>query len=427
MFLKEESKMARKEFTFLYFLYILAKWRELVISSILFVSTIAVVISFILPRWYTSSTTILPPTEENAGLGLSSLLSSIPMGGLGTGLGLNTLSEEANLFLAILNSRTVMEAVINKFDLQNQYKVKTVQEAVNSLRDNISIKINEEGTITFSVEASTSYFPTKSKIEHTKLQARDMSHFFLDELEKTNKKIKVEKARNTRIFIEKRYNQNIADLTQAEEKFKDFQKKTGAIDLPEQTKALISAAAEIKAKIMLQKVSVAILRNYLDASNVDMIKAEDKLHELEKTYNEFKYGSNDNKYMQGNASKSTDIFLPLDKVPEMGVEYLRLYREVKLQEKMMEFLLPQYEQAKIQEAKDTPTVQVLDPPIIPELKTRPKRAILVIIAAICSFFLLSIILSLYERTLLLKEADPNKYDEIMSIIAVIKRDNKKQK
>ena len=407
--------MENKEFKLIDLLFILFQNRKKIILITLLISIIAFIASFALPRWYTSSATLLPPSEDSAGMGLSSLVGSLSLGSLGTGFGLNTLSEEANMFLAIINSRTVLESVVKRFELKDKYKVKTMQEAIKGLGDHIAISINEEGTITLSVEASTGYFPTSPKIEYAKLDARDMVQYFLAELERLNRDIKTQKARNTRIFIEKRYKKNMDDLEKSEEDFREFQKKYGTIDLPEQIKATITAAAEIKAQLILKEATTTVMEQEMQKTHPTVVKAKRELAELQRLYEQFKDGD-------GTADDKAKILLPLADVPDMGIEYLRLFREVKLQEKIMEFILPQYEQAKIQEEKDTPTVQVLDQPQIPELKTRPKRALIAAIVGLCTFFVLIIICIIIERINELQKYDNEQYQKISKIINGLKSD-----
>jgi len=151
--------MEKKQVNIIDYLYVLVKWRKLIIINFLVVCIIAAGISLILPKWYRAETTILPPLEEGAQMGMSSIMRNLSVGGLGLG----AVSEETNLFLAILNSRTVMEAVARKFDLMKRYKTKNMEETVRTLRGHVSVKINEEGTITLGVEAGTPYFATEEE------------------------------------------------------------------------------------------------------------------------------------------------------------------------------------------------------------------------------------------------------------------------
>ena len=382
--------MEKKEISLIHYLYVIIKWRRFLIINFLIVCIIAGALCFIVPRSFVASTTILPPQEKAGGLGISSLLSSLPMGSLGMGLG--GISDEVNTFLAILNSRTVKEAVAQKFDLMKRFKTRNMEETIRAVEGFITIDVNEEGTITLGARAKTPYFANKDEKDEARKLSRDMANFLIEELDMVNTRLKIEKAKNTRVFIEKRYHQNLEDIRQAEEEFKQFQQKHGAIALPEQTAAAIAVAAELKAEIVTKEVEVGVLKKYLNETHTDLIRAQNELGELQSRYDEFKYGS---KFDKNNPKQSQDLFLPFADVPEIGLQYLRLFREVAMQEKILEFLLPEYEQAKIQEAKDTPSVQVLDKAVLPIRKVSPKTMITTIAAGfscliICLFFIFTI-------------------------------------
>jgi len=414
--------MSNKNSNFIDFLYMLFRWRRTILHSFIITCIIAAGISLILPKWFSAKTTILPPAEERSDMGISSILNNLPVGGLSLGLGLGTFSEETNLFMAIINSRTMFEHVISRFNLMERYKTKNMEETRKALSKRIKLEINEDGTISLTTFAKTPIFCSKEEEIKTKELARDMANYIIQELDKTNKRLKAEKAHNYRVFIEKRYNQNLKDLYSVENKLKEFQEKYGLIEISEQTKAIISAAAELKAQITMKEIQLGVLKSYVEKTHPDLVKTRMELHELRKKYNELKYGSK--RSIKGKAllADSTDIFIPINRVPDLGLQYARLFRDVKLQQTLLEFLLPQYEQAKLQEAKDTPTLQVLDTAITPELKTKPKRAIIVAIAGLFSIFISVILISLYEQTKTLQETDREKYRKIQSMAVGIKND-----
>lgn len=412
--------MENKEITLIDYLLMLTKWRKFLFLNFLIVCVLAAAISLTLPKWYTSSTTILPPTGETSGLGISSLINNLPVGGLGLGMG--ALSEEASLFLAIINSRTVLEAAIEKFDLMDLYGTENMEETLRALRDHISVNVNDEGTITFYAEAGTPFLPGEEDDNKARILSRDMADFFIQELDKVNKRLKSEKAKNTRIFIEKRYFQNLSDLRNAEEAFKKFQEQHGVIALPEQTAAAITTAAGLKAEIIAKETKIEVLKTYVSSSHSELLRAKTELLALSRKLDELKYGTNDLREKKREGFDKIDLFLPFDNVPDVGIQYARLFREVTIQEKLLEFLMPQYEQAKIQEAKDTPTVQVLDPAKIPVRKSKPKRAIIVLVAGMATLMILIASILLYERFKMLKEIDEEKYNKIQGIIYSIKKD-----
>ena len=378
--------MKKNQIGIIDYLYILVKWRKLLIVNFIFVCLVAAIISSVIPKWYTAKTTILPPLGESAGMDLSSLINNLPVGGLG--ISLSGLSEEGNIFLAILNSRTVMETVAQEFELMKQYKTKNMEKTIKALQQHMLVEINEEGTISLYTEEGTPYFATENEKNKARKLAKDMANFFIEELDRVNKQLKTDRARNTRIIIEKRYNQNLEDRRQAEERFKEFQEKYGVIALPEQTEATITAAAELKAQIIAKDVEVGVLSKYMGESHANFIMAQYELNELNNRYQEFRSGGKET--TQPKNSDLNDLFLPLEKIPDLGIKYVRLFRELTLQEKLSEFFLPQYEQAKIQEAKNTPTVQILDKAVTPIHRTRPKRMMIILVAGFSCLLLSAI-------------------------------------
>lgn len=400
--------MDREEKNVVDYLYVLVKWRKQILITFFIVCFIAAAISLVLPKVHRGVTTIMPPADDSGGLGLSSLMSQIPLGGLG----LNAMSDETYSFLAILNSRTVMGSVVREFDLINRYHVKDIERAVKKLRENVRINVNEDGTITLKADASTKWFPSKMTENEARIRARDMANFIVAELDRVNKELKVERAKNTRIFIEKRYLQNIDDLSKAENDFKQFQEEYGAIALPEQTNATIAAAAEIQANIISREIELNVIEKTMGNSNSEYRRINSELNEFRNRLNQ----------LRTNNDSANNLFFTLNDVPDLGLKYARLYREVMLQEKILEFLLPQYEQAKIQEAKDTPTVQVLDEAVIPVKRVKPKRAFFVLFCGALSLFVSICTILLIESFNNLQYKSPERYEKIVKMLNAIQQD-----
>ncbi len=409
--------MEKKQITFIDYLSVLIKWRKFIVINFFVVCVIAAVISLILPKWFTASTTIMPPTSDGGSFGVSSLLNNLPVGGLGAGLG--AVSEETNNFIAIINSRTVMASVIEKFNLIELYKTENMEETIKALRDHVSTELNDEGTVSVEVEAGTSFFAGEDEDDEAREMAKNMANYFIEEVDRVNKKLKTEKATNTRIFIERRYLQNLEDMKKAEEAFKEFQEKYGAIAFPEQTQAAILTASEIKASIIAKEAEVDVIQNYVNETHPNLLRLQAELNALKGKYDEFLSGRG----KDISDSSTTDLFLPFKDVPEIGVKYVRLYREVTLQEKLLEFLLPQYEQSKIQEAKDTPTIQVLDPAMTPIKKSRPKRMYIVLAAGFMSI-LFSVFAAYFSVNLeYIKITNEKRYQQIHNILTQLKPRN----
>ncbi|MDZ7315365.1 MAG: Wzz/FepE/Etk N-terminal domain-containing protein [candidate division KSB1 bacterium] len=409
--------MSEHRVTFLEILYHLIERRFTVIKIVLTAGIITAIFSLIMPKWYTAKVTLLPPSEERSDFGVSSLLKNLPVGGLGLGLGLGTLSDETNLYLALLNSRTVQDLVLERFNLKQRYKVKTMEEARKVLAKNTSIEINEDNTISVSVQVKTPFFSSKRKTEEARILCADIANYYISKMDSVNRLVRSEKARRTRLFLERRYLQNLEDLHRAEEEFKDFQNKYGMIEIEEQTKAIISSLSQLKAMLMVKEVEASVVSLDKNRDHPDVKRVMKEVEELKKKYNELKNKSE----RDFSLINESDPFIPLGNIPDIGIQYLRLYREVKIQEMVQEFLYPQYEQAKIQEEKDTPTIQVLDPAVPPELKTKPKRVLMVIGSMLAAFFIYVLFLIFSFQLDYLKISDPLKYKKVVAMGGMIKQ------
>ena len=411
--------MAAEKSNLINYLFVMTKWRKFIIINSFILAVLTAIFSLCMPKTYTAHTTILGPKEEVRGLGFSSILSSLSLGDLGFG----QVSEETYTFTAILNSRTIMETIAKQFNLMESYSADNLEETVRALRENVEVEINEDLTISFTASATTSFFPNDEDVDEARRLSRDMANTFIEELDKVNTKLKTEKAQNNRIFIEKRYLQNLADLKKSEEDLKNFQESYGVIALPEQMEVTIRAAAELKAQIVAKEIEVAVLSDYVSGSHSKLTKTKRELNELKKKFDEMKRGE---KYeLANNGTPDIRLFLPLNAAPELGLKYVRLYREVALQQKILEFLLPEYEQAKIQEAKDTPTVQVLDAAVTPIKRSKPKRTIMVLVAGFMGVLLSSIVAFAMEFVRNLEQNQTNDYRKLTEIGQNIRADFRK--
>jgi|TARA_B100000315_G_scaffold244006_1_gene268035 uncharacterized protein involved in exopolysaccharide biosynthesis len=330
-----------------------------IIRNVFIVSILSVVLAFMLPKTYRSASIIMPPTTSSergvfgSGSGMLAIESLLSP----------TSSSDANTFLAILKSHTIMQSVIEKFNLVEFYDVENNEKAQESLEDDTNFEIDEEGTIRVETYIKTDWFHSDEDEEICKTLSRDITNYFVVKLDIVNKRLKSEKAMQHRIFIENRYNQNIIDLAIAEEKLKTYQEINKTVAIPKESNASIQVSAEILSRITIQKVRLGMLEKTLTESHPEVQILKSEISELEKE---------------------------LSDVPNLILELGRLIRDVEVQNILYTFLTQQYEEAKIQEAKDTPTVQVLDYAVLPQLKYKPVRSRIVIIG-----FVLSTIFSLY--------------------------------
>jgi uncharacterized protein involved in exopolysaccharide biosynthesis len=347
------------------YLYLLVKRRKFIITTVLAVGILTAAITLLMPNWYKATASVLPPKRPGGllslleGSGFSSVLKNLP--GLGVRIG---GSQEAYSYMAILQSRTAMERVVEKFNLMAVYEITkpSMEKAVKALRQNTEFDFATEGNITVTV------------YDKDPRRAAAMANHFVELLNELSLQLGTQEARNNREFVERRYFKNLQDLKNAEDSLRVFQQKYGIYALPEQTASAIKAATELKSEAMAKEVELGIARQSLGAENSRTKALQMQLGELNKKLLEMKFGTAD-----WYNDKSLSLFVPFKDVPELGTEYIRLFRDFEIQNKLMSFLLPLYEQAKIDEQKDTPVVLVLDEAIPPERKTRPKRSLIVLI------------------------------------------------
>lgn len=364
------------------FLDTLIRWRLFLLTFLSSALVISVIIVLLIPRWYKAEASVLPP--QGGGLlglsgGLSSMLGSISPELLkGTGL---TGGSSSLTYLAILNSRTVMEDVVNKFDLMKVYDISdnSMDKAVKELRQNTNADIDENNAIVISVYDKDSQ------------RAASMANHFVSLLNDIYVKLSIEEARNQRLFIEQRYEKNLSDLKGAEDSLRDFQERFKVYSLPEQTRAAISAGASLEAEAISKEVELGVLQSQYGEQAPQVALQRLQIREIQKKLLEMQ---------SGDALEShglTSLLPAFSQVPELAVSYLRLYRDVEIQTKLLEILMPMYEQAKIQEQKSTPAVYVLDQAVPPDRPSTPKRVFIVVLIGIFILALLIYFAHLFER------------------------------
>ena len=362
--------------------------RKEIIRNVIVVSILSVILAFILPKTYRTTALIMPPSSSfDSGL-LVNNPNLFSFQNIMSSRGSNT-----NIFIAILKSRTIMQSVIEKFNLVEFYNVKNYEKAREELEEVTNFEIDDEGTIRVTADIKTGWLHFVKDEEYCKALSRDITNYFVAKLDEVNKKLKSEKASQHRGFIENRYYQNIEDLARAEERLKAFQEENNTVALTEQTTAVIQVATELvsqisisEVKISIGKVKLSILEETLPKHHPEIILLETEITLLKtemtglnKQLEELNYGK-----------KEITMIPGFSEVPDLGLELGRHMRHVEVQNTLYTFLTQQYEEAKIQEARDTPTVQVLDYAVLPDLKYKPVRSRIVIIG-----FVLATIFSMY--------------------------------
>ncbi len=329
------------EISLLDILIVLAKHKKLILGLPFLAAVITAAITLLMPNWYTATAKLLPPQQSQSNavaiLGQLGALS----GGASSALGLKNPSD---IFVAMLKSRTVADAIIERFNLNELYDEKYLQDTRKSLFKNVDITAGREGVITLEVD------------DKSPQRAAEMANAYVEELEKLTRKLAVGEAGQRRLFFEQQLKQAKDDLTQAEMQLTKFQVEKKVLNPQGQASLTISAAAGLQAQIAAKEVQIAALRSFATQENPDLLRAQEELGGLR---------SQLAKVGRSGTSDVGDVLLSMGKAPQEGAEFLRKFRDVKYYETLFELLAKQYEIARIDEAKDATLIQVLDRAVIP--------------------------------------------------------------
>lgn len=349
------------------YLYILYKWKKFLIINMLIIIVGATILAFVLPLEYKTTAVVMIPPDNSMGLGgLTSLLSGKGSGSsLGAKLfGVSSTSED--MLIGILNSRTAMTDVIQKFNLSKYYETENLDKTMRAFKADVTFGPNENGMIEISV------------VNKDPKKGADIANYFVDLLDTLNLKFSVEQAKNNRIFIEKRYQKNIGDLKAAEDSMYSFQKKYGVFAIPEQLEVAVKAAGELESQMTEKEMAAYFIKQQFGENSPQFQSALVQVNMLRAKVNELK---NANKL-----SSVSNVLFPFKTAPEMTMQYMRNFREVEIQSKILEVVLPFYEQAKFEEQKSIPPVQVLDKAVPAQLKYSPKRSFIILTITLIAFF-----------------------------------------
>ena len=368
--MKENTATGWDELNLGDYLNIFLKRRKSIVSLAVAVGIVATAISLVLPKTYTATAVVMPPGPG------SSLLAGVSMGSPISDISslFGGVTDETNRFLAILKSRTMAASVIHQFNLMERYKKSYLEDAIHTLEEMMNVSVDDEGMIGVEVSARTGFlhFPASEEVART--LCADMANFIIDELDRINAELQTQQAKYTRLLIENIYNRNKTELQEIEEEMKVYGETYGIISLPDQVSAAILAAAALEEQITLKEVELVAARRVMDPGRPEVQDLEIQLREFRKKLGEMKFG--------GQEPDSLAIFPLFHQAPELGVMYVRLTRRMEAESLLYQFLTQQYEQAKVQEAKDTPTVQVLDRAVVPMRKSKPSRVLIVLVSAL---------------------------------------------
>ena len=355
------------------FLWLLWERRHLLSRALLWGLVGSIVVAILIPTKYESTARLMPPDDKPAS-GLATMVAAITGGGGITGsigselLGLKSNSE---LFVGILRSRTVEDNLIRKFNLQKVYWHSTLEDTRKELERKTEVSVDRKSQI-----ISVTVFDKSPQ------RAAAMAEAYVEELNRLVAELSMSSARRERIFLENRLQTVYRDLEKAEVDLSQFSSSNATIDVKEQGRAMVEAAAMLQGQIIAAQSEYEGLLQIYTANNARVRAAKARIDELRRQQQKL---SGSNVKGEPDTDSADQPYPSIRKLPILGVQWADLYRRAKIQETVLEVLTKQYEMAKVQEVKELPTVKVLDAPNVPEKKSFPPRFLIVILGTVVVF------------------------------------------
>ena len=333
-------------------------------------------ISLILPQWYKARATILPP--ESA-INEPDVVGMMRYAGVKPAQ-LPSVTTPSDIYSVILRSNTITEAVIDSLDLVKAYRSKSLKDARARVFESTRITIMPEGLIEITYE------------DKDRVRAADVANAFVRALDRFNRESRVTTARRVRELVEERLAETRAELERAQEELKTFKESSGAIFISEQAGASIKTAADLYGKIAELEVSLERLRQFATDKSPEVLDIKSQIRALERKLAEMGYiGS------EPDQPNTTKLFTRFDAVPRLEKQLGDLAMQVEIKRSVYKVLSEQYESVRIQETRDTPTIQILDRAQPPSVRSKPKRKVMVSVSTAAAFLLSSAIVLYRER------------------------------
>ena len=346
---------------------------------------VSLVVALLLPPIYTARTTLLAPGSQQQSGGAAAIAALGALGGLApSGLGGRSPDE---LYVALLKSDSVQHALADRFDLKTHYDVTSYEALKKVLPTYVRVSSDKKsGVITVEVDDKSAQF------------AADLANAHLSEITKLMGRLAVSEAQLRRVFFEKQLNETKENLVKAEQALRLVQEKSGVIVLDKQAEALIGGAALVRAQISEREVQLKVLRTSATEQNPDVMRLTSELRALRGELSRMES-------TQGGAAGSA-VDLPVGRIPEAAIDYVRARRELKLQETLLEGMIRQYEIAKLDEAKEGQALQQVDVALPPDYKSKPSRALIVLASTMIALVLASAWVIVRRYAALVRQADP---------------------
>jgi uncharacterized protein involved in exopolysaccharide biosynthesis len=377
------------EVSLLDLLVLLVGRKRFIVRFVLGAAVLSIVVSLLLPIRYEAKVVLLPPQQNSSvasalmgqlgNLGALGSLASLTGGGLG-------IKNPADMYVSLLTSRTVEDAMIERFGLMKEYRLKRMSDTRKALEHRTTaVAGTKDGLIRITIE------------DGDKQRAADLANGYVEEFRKFSASLAITEAARRRLFFEQQVQQAKDKLTEAEEAMTKTQQATGVLQIDSQARALIESAAILRGQVVAKEVQIEGMRSFATDDNPSLVLAKQELAALQSQL----------EHLAGSQTDTgSDINLSKGRVTQSGMEYLRRFRDLKYQETVFELLAKEYEIAKLDEAREGSIIQVVDAAVPPDTKSSPHRTLIVLATTILSFFVAAFWVFLREssgRTLELPE------------------------
>ena len=362
----EESSMAAapREFATLDFLILMGRRKRFILRFTLGAAVLMAIISWLIPNRYTAATTVLPPQQSSVSsnlmsqLGGAGALAFLAGGSLG-------MKNSADMYAALFHSRTVEDAVIQRFGLMARYRKKTMVDTRQSFEWRSTVVVGvKDGLIRITVE------------DRDPKVAAEIATGYVEEFRKLTANLAITEASQRRLFFQQQLLEAREKLTTAEEAMKSMEHSTGVLQIDSQARALIETAAVLRGQVVAKEVQIQAMRSFATEDNPELLMAKQQLTALQAQLAKIAGAGQDS---------GSDFIVPKGRIPEAGMEYVRKLRDVKYYETIYELIAKQFEMAKLDEARQGAVIQVTDTAVAPDKKSFPPRTIIVVLVTLIAF------------------------------------------
>ena len=371
-------------------LLVLAIHKRLILGLPALTAVVSIVVALLLPRYYTGTTKILPPQQTQSTSAVLAQLGNLA--GLTGAAAAAALKNPNDLYVGMLKSRTIADNLIERFDLNKLYESDYQSETRKRLAKETTITAGKDGIITIQVD------------DRDPKRSADLANGYVEELFKLTKVLAVTEASQRRLFFERQMNEAKNNLVRSQIAARQAIDKGGIIQVEGQGRTLLEMTARLRAQITVKEIQVGVMRSYATAQNPELQRNQQELDIMKRELER----------IEGNSAGKSNP----GKVSEEGIDNLGLLRDMKYYEATYDLLVKQYEIAKIDEAKDSALIQVMDRAIEPDRKTGPKRSLIVLLWTLVAG-VLAVLIAFIKEALAKAKDDPRTAEQMAHLRAYL--------